>query len=198
MVCSMKAYLINSLTSPWVHGFCSYFHIIIPAQVASSLGGGIDCCVKSPVWWQIARKKQIKNQNPGRLPLDASSPCCSSNVLHHWLLLFYCPHPSLCIVCVCPLCYKPRMLSSTAQPQWNLLSRVLQARLQRNWTDNPGYGTSWKASSYWCVAVSNRQLLLKGQESVKYELSDRIIVEDTWTFTCMRSNGGAAVGCVLM
>lgn len=45
MVCSMKASSINSLTSPCVE--CFNLHVIIPAQIGSSLS--IEWCVKCPL-----------------------------------------------------------------------------------------------------------------------------------------------------
>lgn len=37
MICSMKACSVSSLTSPCVDGFFKYLHVIIPAQIGSSL-----------------------------------------------------------------------------------------------------------------------------------------------------------------
>lgn len=47
MVCSMKDCSMNSLTSPCVECFFFNLHVIIPAQIGSSLS--IEWCVKCPL-----------------------------------------------------------------------------------------------------------------------------------------------------
>lgn len=169
MVCSMEACLFYSLTSLWIGGFST----VISAQTASFqlLRPWND----NPLYDEKSKKTQKAGKN------SYSYYCPASNVAVRLSCVTGQPtvqiHPCTLLLHVLKMVSllflnvhcKSRTLSSTAQPQQILPFRGPQARLQHNWTDIPGCGTSWKASSYWCVAA-DEIIFIKGQAVVNMRM----------------------------
>lgn len=139
------------------HRFCSR----LPLRPSNPWING-----KSPVWWQRAKDtekagKSYKSSYSKHCPaakVGVGTPCVDGRPDR--------PYSSHCnifavlkmvsFLLLTESC-KSRTLSSTAQLQWNLPFHDPQARPRRSWSDSPGCGTSWRASSYWCVSTNNRQ-----------------------------------------